>query len=54
MRSGWIFVHIALIFTGYAALFLSFGASLLYLIQERNLKSKTPSGLLRGCLHSNH
>jgi ABC-type uncharacterized transport system permease subunit len=40
MRSGWIFVHIALIFTGYAALFLSFGASLLYLLQARSLKSK--------------
>ena len=46
VRSGWIFVHIALIFTGYAALFLSFGASLLYLIQERSLKSKSASGLL--------
>jgi ABC-type transport system involved in cytochrome c biogenesis permease subunit len=30
-----------MIFTGYAALFLSFGASLLYLLQERALKSKT-------------
>jgi ABC-type uncharacterized transport system permease subunit len=29
-----------LIFAGYAALFISFGASLLYLIQERRLKSK--------------
>jgi ABC-type transport system involved in cytochrome c biogenesis permease subunit len=34
-----------MIFTGYAALFLSFGASLLYLVQERRLKSKN-SGLL--------
>jgi ABC-type transport system involved in cytochrome c biogenesis permease subunit len=33
-----------LIFTGYAALFLSFGASLLYLIQARSLKSKQPGG----------
>ena len=48
MRSGWIFIHIALIFVGYAALFLSFGASLLYLIQERRLKSKQPGGLLSG------
>jgi len=40
LRSGWIVVHIALIFTGYAALFLSFGASLLYLLQARNLKAK--------------
>lgn len=40
MRTGWLFAHIALIFTGYAALFLSFGASLLYLVQERSLKAK--------------
>jgi ABC-type uncharacterized transport system permease subunit len=40
LRSGWVFLHIALIFTGYAALFLSFGASLLYLLQARTLKSK--------------
>ena len=46
LRSGWIFVHIVLIFTGYAGLFLSFGASLLYLVQERALKSKRPTPLL--------
>ena len=46
LRTGWLFAHIALIFTGYAALVLSFGASLLYLIQERSLKSKKSSGLL--------
>lgn len=40
LRSGWIFVHIALIFLGYAALIVSFGASILYLVQERSLKSK--------------
>jgi len=44
-RTGWLFAHIALIFTGYAALILSFGASLLYLIQEHSLKSKR-AGLL--------
>jgi len=46
MRTGWLFAHIALIFTGYAALILSFGASLLYLVQERALKSKQPNGIL--------
>lgn len=46
LRSGWIFVHIALIFTGYAALFFSFAASLLYLLQERSLKLKQATGLL--------
>jgi ABC-type uncharacterized transport system permease subunit len=45
LRTGWLFAHIALIFTGYAALILSFGASVLYLIQERSLKSKK-SGIL--------
>lgn len=40
LRSGWVFGHIALIFTGYAALFLSFVASLLYLVQAKNLKAK--------------
>ena len=43
VRSGWLFAHIAMIFTGYAALFLSFGASLLYLLQERGLKTKKSS-----------
>src|SRR5438128_9210183 len=46
LRTGWLFAHIALIFTGYAALFLSFAASLLYLLQERSLKSKKSSGIL--------
>jgi len=43
LRSGWVLLHIALIFTGYAALFLSFGASLLYLLQARTLKAKKKS-----------
>jgi ABC-type transport system involved in cytochrome c biogenesis permease subunit len=46
VRKGWLFTHITLIFDGYAALVLSFGASVLYLIQERMLKSKRPGGLL--------
>lgn len=45
VRTGWLYVHIALIFAGYAALSLSFGASLIYLLQERYLKSKKPGGL---------
>jgi len=36
-HKGWLIAHIILIFTGYAALVLSFGASLLYLLQERRL-----------------
>jgi len=45
MRSGWLFVHIAMIFTGYAALFLSFAASILYLVHEKALKSKQPTSI---------
>jgi len=43
VRRGWLALHILMIFTGYAALFLSFGASILYLLQERALKSKNAS-----------
>jgi len=46
MRKGWLGAHIALIFIGYAALILSFCASLLYLIQQHSLKSKRSSGIL--------
>jgi ABC-type uncharacterized transport system permease subunit len=46
VHRGWLFTHIALILAGYAALVLSFGASLLYLIQERSLKSKKSGGIL--------
>jgi ABC-type uncharacterized transport system permease subunit len=40
LHSGWVFLHIALLLAAYAALLLSLLASVLYLIQERNLKSK--------------
>src|SRR5262249_28171683 len=46
MTRGWLFSHITLVFAGYAGLFLSFSASLLYLIQERSLKLKQAGGLL--------
>src|ERR1700729_3475993 len=42
-HTGWIFLHIALLLAAYAALFLSLVASLLYLIQERRLKQKSPT-----------
>jgi ABC-type uncharacterized transport system permease subunit len=45
LRNSWIIVHIALIFTGYAALFFSFATSILYLLQERKLKAKQTGGL---------
>ncbi len=40
LQTGWIFFHIALLLAAYAALFVSMLASILYLIQERRLKSK--------------
>ncbi len=42
-NSGWIFLHVALLLAAYAALLLSLLASLLYLIQERRLKHKSPT-----------
>jgi ABC-type transport system involved in cytochrome c biogenesis permease subunit len=45
VKLGWLWTHIIMIFTGYAALFLSFGASILYLLQERALKSKNSSAM---------
>jgi len=46
MRTSWLFAHIGLIFLGYAALVLSFCASVLYLIQQRSLKAKRATGIL--------
>ncbi|MDP9049352.1 MAG: cytochrome c biogenesis protein [Acidobacteriota bacterium] len=43
IRTGWIFFHIALLLAAYAALGVSLLASLLYLVQERRLKSKSPA-----------
>src|SRR3984957_14255342 len=42
IHSRWILLHIVLLLAAYAALFLSLIASLLYLIQERRLKQKSP------------
>jgi len=41
-RGGWLLVHIATIFLGYTGFFLTFVAAVMYLIQERELKSKRP------------
>ncbi len=39
VSSQWIYIHVGLIFIGYSALLFSFIASILYLIQEKSLKS---------------
>jgi ABC-type uncharacterized transport system permease subunit len=41
IRTGWLMLHVTLLLIAYAALFLSFIASVLYLIQERRLKQKS-------------
>jgi ABC-type uncharacterized transport system permease subunit len=43
VRDTWLTVHIVLVLLGYAALLFAAVASLLYLFQERELKSKKPS-----------
>jgi len=42
VRSAWLAIHVLLILFGYAALVVTALASLFYLIQERQLKSKSP------------
>ncbi len=41
-RGGWLALHIATIFLGYTGFFVTFVAAIMYLIQERELKSKKP------------
>jgi ABC-type uncharacterized transport system permease subunit len=43
LDTGWIFLHVALLLAAYAALLLSLLTSLLYLVQERRLKQKSPT-----------
>jgi ABC-type uncharacterized transport system permease subunit len=42
VRTGWILLHVVLLLAAYAALLCSLLSSLLYLIQERRLKLKSP------------
>jgi ABC-type transport system involved in cytochrome c biogenesis permease subunit len=42
LRTAWLYVHVSLIVLGYTALFLTFVAGVMYLILERELKSKKP------------
>lgn len=46
VRSGWIWLHIALLLAAYAALILSLLCSVLYLAQEKQLKRRTTGGWL--------
>lgn len=40
LHRGWVFVHVALTFMGYAGLFFSCAASVLYVVQARSIKGK--------------
>jgi cytochrome c-type biogenesis protein CcsB len=42
IRSAWIWVHVTLAMLGIAAFVLNFAGGLMYLIQERQLKSRRP------------
>jgi cytochrome c-type biogenesis protein CcsB len=42
LRNTWLYLHVSLIVLGHTAFFLTFAAGLMYLIQERELKSKRP------------
>lgn len=46
LQSGWLWLHIGLLLAAYAALCISVLASVLYLLQERRLKSRTSAGIL--------
>jgi cytochrome c-type biogenesis protein CcsB len=43
LRGGWIYVHIPLVILSMASLSIAFISSIMYLIQERQLKSKHPA-----------
>jgi ABC-type uncharacterized transport system permease subunit len=43
-RGGWLVFHASSMILGYTAIFITFVAALMYLIQESELKSKHPKG----------
>ena len=49
LHNGWIYVHIVLIFLGYAGLVVAVSSGVLYLVAQRGLKAKNhPIGSPRG------
>jgi len=46
VRSGWIVFHVVMLLAAYAALLFAMLSSVLYLVQERRLKSKRSPGFL--------
>jgi ABC-type uncharacterized transport system permease subunit len=54
VRNAWLTVHIVLVLLGYAALLLTAVASLVYLFQERELKTKRPRKFLLPAAPAGH
>jgi ABC-type uncharacterized transport system permease subunit len=44
-RGGWLLIHASSMILGYTGIFLTFVAALMYLIQESELKSRSPRSL---------
>ncbi len=47
LRSAWVALHVTVIFIGYGAIIIAAGLAILYLLQERQLKSRKPSNLFK-------
>ena len=47
LQSAWLPIHVTAAFLGYAVFVVAFGASLVYLVQEKQLKQKKASSFLR-------
>ncbi len=45
VRDAWLMVHVALVMVGYASLLVMATSSIIYLLQERHLKTKDPGVL---------
>jgi len=48
LRSSWLYLHMTFIFLAYGMFFITFLAGLLYLIEERALKTKKPRSMTFG------
>ena len=47
LKSNWVITHATLVFLSYGAFIISAGFSLLYLVQEKQVKDKNTTGLMR-------
>lgn len=47
LRSYWVTMHVSVIFIGYGAIIVAAGLAMLYLLQEKQLKSRKPSNLFK-------